>query len=59
MVGIVHTNGKFTGLPHEDLQLHIRNFIEVTHTYIPLGVSYEVKIVPLLVARSHKVMVRF
>lgn len=39
MVQILHANGQFTCLPHEDPQLHIRNFIDITDTYIPLGVS--------------------
>ncbi|KAK4740166.1 hypothetical protein R3W88_003863 [Solanum pinnatisectum] len=39
MVQLLHSNGQFTGLPHEDLQIHLRNFIEITDTYIPTGVS--------------------
>uniref|UniRef100_M1D8E9 Uncharacterized protein n=1 Tax=Solanum tuberosum TaxID=4113 RepID=M1D8E9_SOLTU len=39
MVQILHTNGQFTGLPHEDPQIHLRTFIEITNTYIPIGVS--------------------
>ena len=39
MVQILHTNGQFTGLPHEDPQMHLRTFIEITNTYIPIGVS--------------------
>lgn len=41
MVQIIHTNGQSTGLPNEDPQLHIRDFIEITNTYIPLGVSQD------------------
>jgi len=39
MVHILHTNGQFTGLPREDRQIHLRIFIEITNTYIPIGVS--------------------
>ncbi|KAK4717940.1 hypothetical protein R3W88_016278 [Solanum pinnatisectum] len=39
MVHILHSNGQFTGLPHEDPQIHRRTFIEITNTYIPIGVS--------------------
>ncbi|XP_049347870.1 uncharacterized protein LOC125812419 [Solanum verrucosum] len=39
MVHILHTNGQFTGLPHEDPQVHLRTFIDITNTYIPIGVS--------------------
>ncbi|KAK4713534.1 hypothetical protein R3W88_019441 [Solanum pinnatisectum] len=39
MVQLLHSNGKFTGLPHKDPQIHLRNIIDVTDTYIPTGVS--------------------
>uniref|UniRef100_M1DTF3 Putative plant transposon protein domain-containing protein n=1 Tax=Solanum tuberosum TaxID=4113 RepID=M1DTF3_SOLTU len=39
MVQILHSNGKFTGLPYEDPQIHLRTFIDITNTYIPIGVS--------------------
>ncbi|XP_049394593.1 uncharacterized protein LOC125858851 [Solanum stenotomum] len=39
MVHILHTNGQFTGLPHEDPQVHLRTFIDIINTYIPIGVS--------------------
>ncbi|XP_015163283.1 uncharacterized protein [Solanum tuberosum] len=39
MVQLIHSNGQFTGLPHEDPQIHLRNFIEISDTYIPNGVS--------------------
>ncbi|XP_049397317.1 uncharacterized protein LOC125861470 [Solanum stenotomum] len=39
MVQILHFNGQFTGLPHEDPQIHLRTFIDITNTYIPIGVS--------------------
>ena len=38
-VRILHTNRQFTGLPHEDPQIHLRNFVDITDTYIPIGVS--------------------
>uniref|UniRef100_M1DS36 Transposable element protein n=1 Tax=Solanum tuberosum TaxID=4113 RepID=M1DS36_SOLTU len=39
MVQILHSNGQFTGLPHEDPQIHLRNFVDITDIYIPIGVS--------------------
>ncbi|XP_049406133.1 uncharacterized protein LOC125869732 [Solanum stenotomum] len=39
MVQILQTNGQFTGLPHVDPQVHLRTFIDITNTYIPIGVS--------------------
>ncbi|KAK4737889.1 hypothetical protein R3W88_001586 [Solanum pinnatisectum] len=38
-VQLLHSNGQFTGLPHEDPQIHLRNFIAITDTYMPTGVS--------------------
>ena len=34
MVQLLCSNGQFTDLPHEDPQIHHRNFIEITDTYI-------------------------
>ncbi|KAK4721362.1 hypothetical protein R3W88_011595 [Solanum pinnatisectum] len=39
MVQILYSNVQFTGLPHEDPQIHLRNFINITDTYILIGVS--------------------
>ncbi|XP_055830789.1 uncharacterized protein LOC129899801 [Solanum dulcamara] len=39
MVQLLHSNGQFTGLPHEDPQFHIQNFLEINDTYTPIGVS--------------------
>ncbi|KAH0636189.1 hypothetical protein KY285_035946 [Solanum tuberosum] len=39
MVQLIHSSGQFTGLPHEDPQIHLRNFIDISATYIPTGVS--------------------
>ncbi|XP_055803721.1 uncharacterized protein LOC129872830 [Solanum dulcamara] len=39
MVQLLHSNGQFTGLPHEDPQVHIQNFLEISDTYTPIGVS--------------------
>ncbi|XP_049414569.1 uncharacterized protein LOC125877266 [Solanum stenotomum] len=39
MVQIFHSNGQFTGLPHEDPQIHVKTFIDIYDTYIPIGVS--------------------
>ncbi|KAH0769033.1 hypothetical protein KY290_013014 [Solanum tuberosum] len=39
MVQLLHSNGQYTGFPHEDPQIHLRNFIDITNTYIPNGVS--------------------
>ncbi|KAK4716340.1 hypothetical protein R3W88_014678 [Solanum pinnatisectum] len=41
MVQILHSNGQFTGLPYEDPKIHLRNFIDITNTYIPIGVSLD------------------
>ncbi|XP_055826345.1 uncharacterized protein LOC129894714 [Solanum dulcamara] len=39
MVELLHSNGQFTGLPHEDPQVHIQNFLDISDTYTPNGVS--------------------
>ncbi|KAK4721421.1 hypothetical protein R3W88_011654 [Solanum pinnatisectum] len=39
MIQILYSNGQFTGLPREDPQIHLRNFLDITDTYIPIGVS--------------------
>jgi len=39
MVHLIHSMGKFISLPHEDHQVHIRNFLEISDTYITNGVS--------------------
>ncbi|KAK4721325.1 hypothetical protein R3W88_011558 [Solanum pinnatisectum] len=39
MIQILHSNGQFTGLPCEDPQIHLRNFLDITDTYILTGVS--------------------
>ncbi|XP_055808273.1 uncharacterized protein LOC129876805 [Solanum dulcamara] len=39
MVQLLHFNGQFTGLPHEDPQVHIQFFLEISDTYTPNGVS--------------------
>ncbi|XP_055824490.1 uncharacterized protein LOC129893022 [Solanum dulcamara] len=38
MVQLLQMNGHFTGLPHEDLQVYIQNFLEINDTYPPTGV---------------------
>lgn len=38
MVQLAHSNGQFNGLPHKDPKIKIRNFIEISETYIPNGV---------------------
>ncbi|KAH0773652.1 hypothetical protein KY290_010789 [Solanum tuberosum] len=37
MVQLLHTNGQFTGLSHEDPQVHIQNFLEISDTYTSTG----------------------
>jgi len=39
MVQLLHTNGQFTGLSHEDPRVHIQNFLEISDTYTPMGVN--------------------
>lgn len=39
MVQILHSRRKFTVLPHEDPQVHLQNFIEITATNITRGIS--------------------
>lgn len=36
---LLHMSRQFTGLSHEDPQQHIRNFLEITNTYIPTRIS--------------------
>ncbi|XP_070008742.1 uncharacterized protein [Nicotiana sylvestris] len=38
MIQLLHANGQFMGLPHEDPQQHILNFLEISDTYITNGV---------------------
>ncbi|KAH0769058.1 hypothetical protein KY290_013039 [Solanum tuberosum] len=37
MVQLLHTNGQFTSLSHEDPRVHIQNFLEISDTYTPTG----------------------
>jgi len=39
MVQLLHTNGKFTGLSHEDPRVYIQNFLEINNTYTSTGVN--------------------
>ncbi|XP_070002544.1 uncharacterized protein [Nicotiana sylvestris] len=39
MIHLLHANGQFMGLPHEDPQQHILNFLEISDTYITNGVT--------------------
>ncbi|KAK4716168.1 hypothetical protein R3W88_014506 [Solanum pinnatisectum] len=39
MVQLLHTNGQFTGLSHEDPRVYIQNFLEINDTYTPTGVN--------------------
>ncbi|KAK4724157.1 hypothetical protein R3W88_026936 [Solanum pinnatisectum] len=39
MVQLIHSMGQFIDLPYEDPQIHIRNFLEISDTSIPTGVS--------------------
>ncbi|KAH0735035.1 hypothetical protein KY285_010742 [Solanum tuberosum] len=41
MVQLLHANGQFTGLPHEDPTVHIQNFLEISDTYTPAGVNVD------------------
>lgn len=38
IVQLLHTNGQFIKLPHEDPQVHLQNFFVINDTYILLGV---------------------
>ncbi|XP_075086259.1 uncharacterized protein LOC142168971 [Nicotiana tabacum] len=47
IIHLLHTNGQFMGLPHEDPQQHILNFLEISDTYITNGVTPDyVRITP-------------
>nr|XP_009592613.1 uncharacterized protein LOC104089426 [Nicotiana tomentosiformis] len=37
MIQLLHASGQFMGLPHEDPQQHILNFLEISDTYITNG----------------------
>nr|XP_009779683.1 PREDICTED: uncharacterized protein LOC104228837 [Nicotiana sylvestris] len=39
MIQLLHANGQFMGLPNEDPQQHILNFLEISDTYITNGVT--------------------
>ncbi|KAH0773509.1 hypothetical protein KY290_010646 [Solanum tuberosum] len=39
MVQLLHANGQFTSLSHEDPTVHIQNFLEISDTYTPTGVN--------------------
>ncbi|XP_049382857.1 uncharacterized protein LOC125847236 [Solanum stenotomum] len=39
MVQLLHTNGQFTDLSHEDPQVHLQNFLEISDMYTPTGVN--------------------
>ncbi|KAH0636433.1 hypothetical protein KY289_036348 [Solanum tuberosum] len=41
MVQLLHTNGQFTGLTHEDPQVHIQKFLEISDTYTPTRVNVD------------------
>ncbi|XP_015160406.1 uncharacterized protein [Solanum tuberosum] len=41
MVHLLHTNGQFTSLSHEDQQVHIQNFLKISNTYTPAGVNVD------------------
>lgn len=41
MVQILHSNGQFTCLPSEVPEIHFRNFIDITNTYIPIRASMD------------------
>lgn len=41
MVQILHINGQFLGMPHEDIIVHNKNFFEISDTYIPSGVNVD------------------
>lgn len=39
MVQLLHNIRKFMGLSHEDPQVHLQNFLEISDTFIPTRVS--------------------
>ncbi|XP_070005356.1 uncharacterized protein [Nicotiana sylvestris] len=39
MIQLLHANGQFMGLPHEDPQQHILKFLEISDTYITNGIT--------------------
>lgn len=39
IVQLLHTRGQFMGFPHEDPQVHLQTFSEISDTHTPLGVS--------------------
>ncbi|XP_075109249.1 uncharacterized protein LOC142181035 [Nicotiana tabacum] len=39
MIQLLHANRQFMGLPHEDPQQHILNFLEISDTYITNGIT--------------------
>ncbi|XP_070014908.1 uncharacterized protein [Nicotiana sylvestris] len=39
MIQLLHANGQFMGLPHEDPQQHMLNFLEISDTYITNGIT--------------------
>ncbi|KAK4706725.1 hypothetical protein R3W88_033689 [Solanum pinnatisectum] len=41
MVQLLHTNGQFTGLAHEDPIVHIQNFLEISDIYTPAVVNVD------------------
>lgn len=41
MVQILHSNGKFTNLSHEDPTVHIQNFLEISDTYTQTTLKLE------------------
>ncbi|XP_015162332.1 uncharacterized protein [Solanum tuberosum] len=41
MVQLLHTNGQFTDLPHEDPTIHIQKFPEINDTYTPAEVNVD------------------
>ncbi|XP_070006757.1 uncharacterized protein [Nicotiana sylvestris] len=41
MIQLLHANGQFMGLAHEDPQQHILNFLEISDTYITNGVTLD------------------
>ena len=36
---LLHTSGQFCGQSHEDPQVHLQNFLEISDTFTPTGVS--------------------
>nr|XP_009777931.1 PREDICTED: uncharacterized protein LOC104227388 [Nicotiana sylvestris] len=39
MIHLIHANGQFMGLPHDDPQQHSLNFLEISDAYITNGVT--------------------